>query len=34
MMDISENDIDLQVVHILGINNKIADILSRWYITY
>ena len=33
LMDISENDIDLQVVHILGIHNKIADLLSRWYIT-
>ena len=33
MMDISENDIDLQVIHILGIHNKIADLLSRWYIT-
>ena len=33
MMDISENDIDLQVVHILGIHNKIVDLLSRWYIT-
>ena len=32
MMDISENDIDLQVIHILGIHNKIADLLSRWYI--
>ena len=33
MMDISENDIDLQVIHILGIHNKIANLLSRWYIT-
>ena len=33
MMDISENDINLQVVHILGVHNKIADLLSRWYIT-
>ena len=33
MMDISENDIDLQVIHILGVNNKIADLLSRWFTT-
>ena len=33
MMDISENNIDLQVIHILGIRNKIADLLSRWFIT-
>ena len=29
-MDISQNDIDLQVIHILGIHNKIPDLLSRW----
>ena len=33
MIDISEHDIDLQVIHILGIHNKIDDLLSKWYIT-
>ena len=33
MMETATNDVDLQIVHILGVNNKIADILSRWYIT-
>ena len=33
MMNIFENDIDLQVMHILGIHNKIADLLSSGYIT-
>ena len=33
MMDIAQHDIDLQVVHILGVDNKLADLLSRWYIT-
>ena len=33
MIDITENDIDLQVIHILAIHNKVADLLSRWYIT-
>ena len=33
MMDIAQHDIDLQVVHIVGVDNKIADLLSRWYIT-
>ena len=33
MMEISEQDIDLQVVHILGVENKIADLLCRWFIT-
>ena len=26
-------DIELQVIHILGSDNKIADLLSRWGIT-
>ena len=26
-------DIELQVIHILGADNKVADILSRWFIT-
>ena len=33
MIDIAQYDTDLQVVHILGVDNKIADLLSRWYIT-
>ena len=33
MMEISEQDIDLQVIHILGVENKVADLLSRWFIT-
>ena len=33
MMEISEQDIDLQVIHILGVKNKVADLLSRWFIT-
>ena len=33
MMEIAEQDIDLQVIHILGVENKIADLLSRWFIT-
>ena len=33
MMDVAQHDIDLQVIHILGVDNKIADLLSRWYIT-
>ena len=32
-MILAFNDIELQVVHILGSDNKIADLLSRWYIT-
>ena len=27
------HDIELQVMHILGSDNKVADLLSRWYIT-
>ena len=27
------NDIELQVIHILGSDNKVADLLSRWFIT-
>ena len=27
------HDIELQVIHILGSDNKIADLLSRWFIT-
>ena len=27
------HDIELQVIHILGSDNKVADLLSRWYIT-
>ena len=27
------HDIDLQVMHILGSDNKVADLLSRWFIT-
>ena len=34
MMEISDQDIDLQVIHILGIENKVADLLSRWFITH
>ena len=34
MMDISENDIDLQVVKILMVDNKMADLLSRWHINH
>ena len=34
MMEISEQDIDLQVIHILRVENKIADLLSRWFITH
>ena len=26
-------DIELQVIHILGADNKVADLLSRWFIT-
>ena len=33
MMEIAEQDIDLQVIHILGVQNKVADLLSRWFIT-
>ena len=33
MMETATYDIDLQVIHILGVENKIADLLSRWYIT-
>ena len=32
-MVLAINDIDLHVIHILGSENKIADLLSRWYIT-
>ena len=32
-MILAINDIELQVIHILGSDNKIADLLSRWYIT-
>ena len=32
-MILAINDIKLQVIHILGSDNKIADLLSRWYIT-
>ena len=32
-MMLAVNHIELQVVHILGSSNKIADLLSRWYIT-
>ena len=31
-MILAINDIDLQVIHVLGADNKIADLLSRWYI--
>ena len=27
------HDIELQVIHILGSDNKVADLLSRWFIT-
>ena len=27
------HDIELQVIHILGSDNKVADPLSRWFIT-
>ena len=33
MMEISEQDIDLQVIHILGVENKVANLSSRWFIT-
>ena len=33
MIEISEQDIDLQVIHILGVENKVADLLSRWFIS-
>ena len=33
MMEAAKHDIDLQVIHILGVDNKIADALSRWQIT-
>ena len=33
MMEAAKYDIDLQVIHILGVDNKIADLLSRWQIT-
>ena len=32
-MILATHDIELQVIHILGSDNKIADLLSRWYIT-
>ena len=32
-MILAVDDIDLQVIHILGSDNKIADLLSRWGIT-
>ena len=32
-MILAIKDIELQVIHILGSDNKIADLLSRWYIT-
>ena len=32
-MEAAKYDIDLQVIHILGVDNKIADLLSRWQIT-
>ena len=32
-MILAVNDSDLQVIHILGYDNKIADLLSRWYMT-
>ena len=33
MMEAAKHDIDLQVIHILGVDSKIADLLSRWQIT-
>ena len=33
MMEAAKYDIDLQVIHILGVDNKIADLLSIWQIT-
>ena len=32
-MESAKCDINLSVIHILGKNNPIADLLSRWYIT-
>ena len=32
-MLLAVEDIELQVIHILGSDNKIADLLSRWSIT-
>ena len=31
-MILAIHDIDLQVIHVLSADNKIADLLSRWYI--
>ena len=31
-MILAINDIDLKVIHVLGADNKIADLLSRWHI--
>ena len=33
MMEVAERDIDLQVIHIFGVNYTVADLLSRWFIT-
>ena len=32
-MDLAKCDISLNVIHILGKNNSIADLVSQWYIT-
>ena len=32
-MELAKCDINLSVIHILGKDNHIADLLSRWYIT-
>ena len=32
-MLLAVEDIELQVIHILGVDNNIADLLSRWSIT-
>ena len=32
-MESAKCDINLSVIHILGKNNLIADLLSHWYIT-
>ena len=32
-MLLANHDIELQVIHILGSDNKVADLLSRWFIT-
>ena len=32
-MLLAVEDIELQVIHILGSDNKVADLLSRWSIT-